>query len=401
MAEIYPRKWKFLGRGGDKQSMRDDFEQYAGEVQRGLEENAQQAPPRPVLESISAIDLQHKDIPPIRWAVQDLILSGLSILASPPKFGKSWMAMDLCVSVALGGEFLGYRCHKSGCLYLALEDSERRLKKRLRTITDQVQAPEEFEFVTMAPTLSAGLVDALSDYIKLHPGTGMIVIDTLQKVRDVGGSKDVYGRDYNDIGTLKRFADIHNIALLLIHHLRKMGDDSDPFARISGTNGIAGAADTMMVLAKEKRGDSTATLSITGRDVEQTDLVLRFNKEFCIWENLGDAEKFAEQQARNEYRNSLIIKTIRKLLEQTPEGWTGTAQQLLDAGTFIARTRLAESPRELSSKLKDLGGLLFEYDGIMYERKQNGTGGGKHRFYHAASQPEELRQTEMSPFSGG
>lgn len=379
--------------------MLGDFEKYAGEVRRGLDEDAQKA--RPGLESISAIGLQHKDIPPIRWAVEDLLPAGLSILASPPKFGKSWMAMDLCVSVALGGSFLGYRCHKSGCLYLALEDSERRLKKRLGTITDQIQAPEGFEFVTVAPTLGNGLIGALEDYVKSRPEIGLVVIDTLQKVRDMGGGKDVYGRDYSDIGTLKRFADAHNIALLLIHHLRKMGDDSDPFARISGTNGIAGAADTMMVLAKEKRGDSTATLSITGRDVEQTDLVLRFNRDFCIWENLGDAEKFAEQQARQEYRTSPIVKVIRKLLEQPPKDWTGTAQQLLDVGVFVAHEPLAQSARELGGKLKNLGGLLFEYDRIVYEYKRNGTGGGKHRFYYAGSQPEEPEQTEIGPFSGG
>lgn len=358
-----------------------------------------------MLSTISAVDLQRKNLPPIRWIVQDLIPAGFTLLASPPKFGKSWMAMDLCISVAIGGNFLGYKCQKAGCLYLALEDSERRLKTRLGKITDQLQAPPGFDFATVAPTLGGGLIDALEGYIKQHPGTGLIVLDTLQKIRNMGGGKDVYGRDYADIGTLKKFADAHNIAVLVIHHLRKMGDDADPFARISGTNGISGAADTMLVLAKEKRGDDTATLSVTGRDVEMRELVLQFDKSFCIWQNLGDADAFAEQQARRKYADSPIVRTVKKLLEQSPEGWTGTAQQLWDAGQFIARTSLENSARALTSKLKELDKLLMEYDGIVHERKGNGSGGGRHRFFYIDSpQSEEIvkqEEIENNPFSEG
>lgn len=116
-----------------------------------------------------------------------------------------------------------------------------------------------------------------------------------------------------------------------------------------------------------------------------------------LWENLGDADAFAEQQARQAYQDSPIVRTVKKLLEQRPEGWTGTAQQLLDAGTFIARTPLAPSARDLSAKLKQMGTLFFQYDNIVYERKGNGTGGGKHTF-HYPPQFEELPQSEIIPF---
>ena len=375
--------------------MQSNFEEYADEIRRGL---TQQTDTTPTISTISAVALQQKDIPPIRWIVKDLIPAGLTILASPPKFGKSWAAMQLCLSVALGGRFLGYQCLKTDCLYMALEDGERRLKSRMQKILSPMTAPQGFDFTTAAPTLGNGLMDALEAYIKQHQTTGLIVVDTLQKVRDLGGGKDVYGRDYADVGTLKKFADAHNIAVLIIHHLRKMGDDSDPFARISGSNGISGAADTMMVLAKERRSEDTAALSITGRDVEMQELVLRFNKASCLWENLGDADAFAEQQARQAYLDSPIVRTVKKLLEQRPDGWTGTAQQLLDAGAFISRTPLAPSARDLSSKLKQMGNLFFQYDNIVYERKGNGTGGGKHSF-HYPPQFEELPQSEIIPFS--
>lgn len=354
---------------------------------------------RPTLETITAADLQQKDIPPIHFIVNNLLSVGLNILASPPKYGKSWMMLALCLAVASGGRFLGYTTNQCGCLYLALEDSQRRLKARMDKLLAGKAAPAGFHFATMADTIDNGLFDELADFLKVHPDTGLIVIDTLQRVRGAAhGKEGAYAADYREVGALKAFADSHNVALLLVHHLRKMKDDGDPFNMISGTNGIMGASDATMVLTKEKRGDSNATLSVVGRDIESSDTVLRFNKDTCYWENLGDADWFAEQQARQEYQESPIVRTIKKLLEQSPEGWIGTAQQLLEAGRFITHTSLAPSPRDLSGKLKGLGKSLLDYDSIVYERKSNGSGGGKHSFSYMGTQFEELEQAEFDPF---
>ena len=112
------------------------------------------------------------------------------------------------------------------------------------------------------------------------------------------GNENAYSADYREIGLLKSFADRHGVCLLLVHHLRKMGDDSDPFNRISGTNGIMGAVDTALVLSKQKRSDSQTTLSITGRDIESRDMVLEFSTETYRWRVLGDANIIAEQRAK-------------------------------------------------------------------------------------------------------
>lgn len=358
---------------------------------------------RPTLETITAADLQQKDLPSIKFIVDRLLSVGLNILASPPKYGKSWMVLALCLAVASGGRFLGYTTNQCGCLYLALEDSQRRLKTRMNKLLAGKAAPGGFHFATMASPIDNGLFDELEDFLKKHPDTGLIVVDTLQRVRGAShGKEGAYAADYREVGALKAFADQHNVALLLVHHLRKMKDDGDPFNMISGTNGIMGAADTTMVLTKEKRGDSNATFSVVGRDVESSDTVLRFNKDTCYWENLGDADWFAEQQARQEYQESPLVKTIKKLVEQSPEGWEGTAQQLLEAGRFIARTSLANSPKALSNKLRDMANLLLDNDGIVYERKSNGSGGGKHRFYsNTTPQFEELEQAQFDPFFWG
>lgn len=353
------------------------------------------------LDVISAVDLQAKDIPPIQFIVDELLPQGLSMLVAPPKYGKSWMVLDLCLSVAIGQPFLGRRTTKCGCLYLALEDSQRRLKGRMNKLLAGKQAPAGFHFATATHDMDNGLFAQLGDFIDEHPDTKLVVIDTLQKVRGSVRSKEgAYANDYREMGALKTFADQRGIALLLVHHLRKMRDDGDPFNMISGTNGLMGSADTTMVLTKEKRGEDKSTLSIVGRDVESMDTVLRLNKETCRWENLGEANWFEEQRALQDYEESPVVKTIKRLLDQSQSEWSGTAQALLSAGQFITGSRIALTARELSEKLKGLDQMLLDRDGIIHERRGNGTGGGKHVFFYAdRMQYDDLGQQEV-PFEG-
>lgn len=368
-----------------------------------------EAPPRK-LSTISAVELQQKEFSPLRCVVVDLLPQGLSILASPPKYGKSWFVLDLCLSVAAGNQFLSHDTVKTGCLYLALEDSERRLKNRMNDILNGGMAPEGFDFSTAALDIGAGLIESLNNYLKEHPGTGLIVIDTLQKVRPASnGKENAYSADYREIGILKKFADQNNLCLVLVHHLRKMGDD-DPFNRISGTNGIMGAADTMFVMTRKRRSDNT-TLSIVGRDIESQELMMEFRTEEHRWNLLGNVDWLEEQHAKNEYDDSPIVETIKKLLEQSPgHRWSGTMQDLFDAGKHFAGTYLAENARGLTSKVKALEKSLFEYDGIIHERVKNGaSGGSKHHFYLKysaeadfgttgdASEPTGYEQTDLNP----
>ena len=358
-----------------------------------------QEPPKPSLSTISADALEQKNIPPIKWVVKDLLPTGLTVLASPPKLGKSWAALLLCLSVTVGGTFLGYDCNKCGALYLALEDSERRLKSRMKKILGPVPAPASLYFTTTAPTLSEGLTDALDAHLKKHPDTTLIAIDTLQKVRDIGSGKDVYGRDYGDVGALKKFADIHNVCVLIIHHLRKMGDDSDVFNRISGTNGIAGASDSMWVLAKERREDENAVLSVTGRDIEQNELVLTFDKSSCMWKNLGNADDFTAQQARQEYADNPLVRTVKRLLEQNEaRSWSGTASELMTAGKYITRTFLAPSTKALAKAINEMERPMLAYDGILHTTTGNGNAGKKHHFSYQNDEAEfiELNDEEQA-----
>ena len=145
---------------------------------------------KPALETITAADLQQKDLPPIKFIVDKLLSVGLNILASPPKYGKSWMVLALCLAVASGGRFLGHMTNQCGCLYLALEDSQRRLKTRMNKLLAGKTAPRGFYFATMASPIDNGLFDELEDFLKKHPDTGLIVVDTLQRVRGASHGKE-------------------------------------------------------------------------------------------------------------------------------------------------------------------------------------------------------------------
>ena len=336
------------------------------------------------LPTFSAAELQDKKLPPLKFIVNNVLPQGLALLASPPKYGKSWLVLDLCLSVAAGKPFLGRGTQKTGCLYLALEDSARRLQDRMNKILVGEKAPDNCNFLLTAPDLGSGLIESLDGYVSEKPETGLIVVDTLQKVRaPANGKESAYGADYREVGALKKFADKRGICVLLVHHLRKMVDDLDPFNMISGTNGIMGAADTSFVLTRKARADKETKLSYTGRDIDQGEVVMSFNKSDYKWHILGNAEEIEEKHAEEEYEQDPIVLTIKKLLKQSPAGWSGTMNDLLEAGKHFAGTYLAATARDLANKVKALTPSLWNYDKIVHERAKNGGGGGRHHFYTA------------------
>lgn len=362
----------------------------------------QETPKREVygLQIITSGDLTSKQFPPTRYVVKELLPQGLAIIAAPSKYGKSWFVLQMLLDVSAGKPFLNFQTVPCRCLYLALEDSWPRLQYRLKKLLDGNPAPDRFDFANEARPLGEGLIESLEDYIKKNPDLGILVIDTLQKIRGTVNSKEsAYGADYREIGMLKGFADRHNICLLLVHHLRKAGDDGDPFNRISGTNGIMGAADTIMVMTREKRSDKQTTLSLTGRDVDSKELVLSFEPDTCLWQVLGDADWLTEQRKRLAYQSDPLVMTVKGLLKENPGGWSGTMSELMEEGKRLANTLLAESPRKLSSRLAKTEEQLFSYDKILHEKGKNGTGSATHYFrYNTVQRTVDENPQEGDPF---
>ena len=239
---------------------------------------------RPRLKVINCVDLVETRYDRIDWIVEGLLKPGLSVLAGAPKIGKSWMVLQLCLAVAKGEPFLGMETHGCDVLYITLEDSETRLQDRLLRLTDDM--PERLNITLSCPGIGEELRRTLTVYCVDHPFTRLIVIDTFQKIREQS-SQMSYAGDYAEVSAVKRIADELNISILLVHHTRKMSD-SDVINEISGTNGIAGSADTLMILKKEKRSERAAVLSCTGRDIEDREAELTLDRETCVWRVIND-----------------------------------------------------------------------------------------------------------------
>ena len=262
------------------------------------------------LSTIDADTLQSIPYAPLPFVVEDLLPQGLHLLAGAPKIGKSWLALWLCLCTAQGKPLWNFATKPCEVLYLCLEDSFQRIQSRLFDLTED--APPSLHFAVMAEQLHSGLVEQIEQFLQEHPATGLVVIDTLQRIRTAGNEVNPYASDYRDIGVLKTLADRHRIAILLIHHLRKLNDD-DPMNMISGTTGLSGATDSNFVLRKNKRGENTATLYCTGRDIAYRELSLEFNVENHVWNLLGDN---CEQAGPF---NDRIVVLLSALLRAQPE----------------------------------------------------------------------------------
>lgn len=314
------------------------------------------------------------------YIVENILPTGLALLVSPPKYGKSWYSLDLCISVATGTKFIGFNTIKSDVLYLALEDSNNRLQERMRKVLNGRTPPKGMAMSISAEPLDHGLIDQLTQYIRENPETKLIVIDTFQKIRgSANKGESAYSTDYRECSALKTFADKEKICLLLVHHMRKMRDVSDTFANISGTAGITGAADTMIVMSKEKREDINTKLSLTGRDVEMQDYQIQFNKTTCRWSLIGTAEEVEKTKVIEEYNNNPLIQTIRQLLKQYKEGWSGSASELISASRYL-KVPIRDTAQKVGKEIEKQQDMLFQQDNIIYTPIRNGSGAKKHSF---------------------
>ncbi len=222
---------------------------------------------RPKLGRLNATALLSKKLPTIEHIVPGYIQPGLSIVAGKPKTGKSWLSLGLAVAVATGGLALGNVPVKRGSvLYLALEDNERRLQQRLRQILQGEEvALDNLYFETECPRLDAGGVEAIREWVDATEDARMIIVDVFTKIRqERSSSETAYESDYRALVPLKQLADETSIAIVVVHHTRKMAAE-DPFETVSGTNGITGAADTILILDRGNQGTTLYAAAATSR----------------------------------------------------------------------------------------------------------------------------------------
>jgi len=290
-----------------------------------LAQSAWGVPPAPVAsagdgwDTVTADVLAARKFAPVRFIVPDIVPEGLALLAGKPKFGKSFLAMDFAIAVASGGRAMGkIECQPGDVLYCALEDSERRLHDRLHKMLPYgCMMPSRLQFRTDAPRIGTGLVEKLSQWLDAHPDARLIILDTWRCIKpESRGNVSAYDDDASGLHPLQRLAsDRPGLAIVVIHHTRKMAAD-DPFDTISGTHGLTGVADTLMVLAKH---GEVAKLAAQGRDLDGYEKALSRDAMTGGWKVEGNASMIGKTSERQS-----ILDTLRDATEPM------TAQEIAD-----------------------------------------------------------------------
>ena len=292
--------------------------------------------------------------PKKKTIIEGLLYSGIYLFVGAPKVGKSFFMAQLGYHISSGIPLWDKEVHQGQVLYLALEDDYPRLQQRLATMFG-IEENDAFHLATKSNSLDEGLEEQLEAFMATHGHVQMIIIDTLQKIREAAGEKYNYASDYNIMARLKNFCDKYDVCLILVHHTRKM-EAADSFEMISGTNGLLGAVDGAMVMQKERRTDNKAELSLVGRDQQDMRLHLEFDRERLQW-NLVEVETELWVKPPDP-----LLESISKILTEDSPYWKGSATDLLE---LLPDSGL--KPNTLSRRLNvDAGRLLEEY-GIRYK----------------------------------
>jgi RecA-family ATPase len=255
----------------------------------------------------NAEELLKTEFPPLKWAVEGFIPEGLTVLAGRPKLGKTWLAYSTAIAIATGGKVLGVECEQGDVLQYSLEDNFRRAKSRILNLLPAhlgIKRPslDRLTIRTEAPTMDRGFMREVRDWHSRVENPRLLIVDTHAKIKEQRkGNQDPYLADYSAIVPLQEFSGEHGLTTILVTHLRKMGAESgDPIDQISGTVGITGAADMIMVLDRNEKGSS---LYGRGRDAPEYEVAMQFDSGH--WNVLGDAEEVARSRQRTSILDAL------------------------------------------------------------------------------------------------
>jgi hypothetical protein len=328
----------------------------------------------------TAEGLLQKDLPEPRVfiGVDDelpILVEGTCILSAKPKLGKSWLALGMCLAVANGEDFMGYKTRKCSTLYLDLETSEQLQQKRLKKMLKGAKPPSKFYLETETDTIENGFVDQIENYLQQDPDIGVVVIDVFQIIRSTAKSakETEYEHAYRDITPLNELAQKHHISIILVCHDRKAVDPDDPFSNILGSTGLQGAATQMMVMFR-RRKDEPIHISIKGKTIDglpELNVKLE-NAEWSIVEGGNEAER--EAAARwNEFTNSDIRQAVKAIAENSIL-WKGRCSTLIQDGVKMG-VPIVEDAKAVGGFLNKFMGLFLKVDGIVIEKIENGTGG--------------------------
>ncbi len=244
--------------------------------------------------------------------------------------------------------------------YLALEDDFQRIQNRMFMMYGVNDTPN-LHFATAAGKIGNGLDEQLENFMREHPDTNLIIIDTMQKIREVGGEAYSYASDYEIVGKLKQLADKHCICVLTVHHTRKQ-PAGDAFEMISGTTGLLGCADGSLLMQKKKRTALEATIDVVGRDQQDQILYLKKDPETQIW-NLERMETEPHKEPPDP-----VLEAVAKLVSAERQEWTGSPSEL------AATVQVGMAANALTKYLNVKSGRLLEEYHVGYENRARHAG---------------------------
>lgn len=274
--------------------------------------------PDPLDGAFSAAWLTSQQFPPVQYVVPGIIPEGLTMLVAPPKVGKSWLVLGIAAACAEGGKVLGtIKVDQRPVLYLALEDGPRRLQSRTEKIGVTTGSPNMMFMTTLVAPVLLTIKAFLERYSTDQP---LVILDTLGKVRGTYGGSDAYGNDYSQMSALKDLVDaVPGSSLIVVHHTNK-GEKSDFLDSVSGTQGLAGAADSILVI-KRDRNNTDATLHVTSRDAVEGQYAVTLADG--VWTLDGDGLQVASERAALRVITGGVGDDMAELVETVarfPEG---------------------------------------------------------------------------------
>ena len=334
------------------------------------------------LEVISANELMDKEFEQSNTLIEGLIGRGVYLIAGSPKIGKSWLMLWMAHCISTGEKVWEFSTRQCEVLYISLEDPEQRIQERLAKVTGGETG--NILFATEAEIMGKGFEEQVIGFLGEHPAVKFIIVDTLQKVRQLRADQYSYAGDYEVISQMKSIADRFGITILLVHHTRKTGA-SDPFALISGTTGLSGGVDGALVMIKADRQDNLATLYATGRDTLDMELQLMFDETTSTWQFLGYGEK-----SRRKKRERLLCE-INGLLEDIGS-FHGTASELMEQ--LVSRSDIQiKSANALTRQINPYKSLLQQEYGIRCEVERT----SKERIIHLTKIADDGNDDIVSP----
>jgi RecA-family ATPase len=237
---------------------------------------------------------------PLRYALPGIVPEGLTVLAGAPKVGKSWLVLEWLLAIASRGGRAMDGIHITNArpvFYLALEDGDRRMKDRSHKLLGTGQpTPKLFAYKTKIAD-PGKLLPTIAAWLSANR-TGLVVVDTLGKaIPPCLSGETTYSRDYRVMSELKDIVDKYPGAAIVVNHHDRKATTADFVDSVSGTNGIAGGADTVIVLTRD-RNQSDGLIQVTGRDVSEGEYAVQFEGGFWALEggSLATAADAAEER---------------------------------------------------------------------------------------------------------